>query len=143
MSISELKERIAKADCADRELDGLIAQAFGLIPSDARWETRDAYGLRDDAGWVSGGYGGYKFHDPEPYTASLDAAIALVEMKLPQCWWNVESEQHYDAGTIRTRYIGRIRAHQLPRLHVIASFSTPALALIAALLEALAGSGEK
>lgn len=143
MTIEALIEKLSAVEEGSRELDGLIAQAFGLMPTFARWESRDEYSmLSGESIWVSGHYGDYKFYDPEPYTASLDAAVALVEQKLPNCSWGIESEQYYDNGTIRPRYVARIRAQGSPRLHVVASFATPALALCLALLRALALKGE-
>ena len=88
-SLAELKERVAKATGPDRELDGLIEQALGILPSDAYWSTSNVYG-DVVAHWISGGYGAYKYHEPEALTASLDAAIALVEMKLPGWGWCCE-----------------------------------------------------
>lgn len=128
----ELKERVAKATGPDRELDGLIEQALGILPSEAYWSTSNVYG-EVVAHWISGGYGAYKYHEPEALTASLDAAIALVEMKLPGWGWCCEKTC---AGLCRA-----VVWHPLAKMHDWrANAHTPALALIAALLEALEAS---
>lgn len=80
--MTDLPTLIARVEALsgpDREVDGLVAQAFGEIPSDARW---------DDC-WFSGHYGAYKFHDPAEYTASLDAVVALAERVLPGWRWGI------------------------------------------------------
>lgn len=67
---------------------------------------------------------------------SIDAAVGLIERKLPDCWWDVEREFVYDNGMLRQRCIGRIRIARDAYMHVRTA-KTPALALIAALLNAL------
>jgi hypothetical protein len=86
--LTALLERVEKAESASRELDGLIAKAFGELPAEAWWMTENVYG-EDAEQWVSGGYGKYKFYEPEPYTASIDAALALVEKKLPGAEYDI------------------------------------------------------
>ena len=73
---------------------------------------------------------------PEPFTASLDAALALAERVLPGSDWNVCHEE------------GELKAHLWPRGTYIGGHEgvaqTPALALVAAILKAMiATQGEK
>jgi hypothetical protein len=67
---------------------------------------------------------------PPPYTASLDAALGLVDRVLPGAGWQVETiafGSRYGALVIRPHEVGY---HE-------ATAATPALALISALLKAL------
>lgn len=62
---ADIIARLEKADGPSNEIDWLITQA---VSPGAVWQSSDH----------------------ETFTASLDAAIALVERKLPGCSWNIE-----------------------------------------------------
>ena len=74
-------ERLRGAHGPDRELDADIAAAVGEAPSDAWTRIIHKPGVYDlDAGcWIKDGV----LRKPKPYTASIDAALALVERMLP------------------------------------------------------------
>jgi hypothetical protein len=110
--LTELIERLEKATGPDRELDAAIRDA--LYSPSAR------------VGWP-------------PYTASLDAALALVEEKLP-CQW-VRLDYWTDIN------IERPRASILPKGELIHGFAahgaTLPLALLLALLRALQSQSDR
>lgn len=136
-------ERVEKLDGPCPEVDGIIAKHFGEIPIDARWMTENIYG-EPDAVWVSGGYGAYEFHDPERYTASLDAAIALCDRVLPGNYREITGPRKY--LNIPTPVPGKFRA-QLTTDAGIKSYrsigwgETEAIALLLATLRALEAQG--
>lgn len=122
--LPSLIERLKAAEGPSRELDFDIASALGLC------QTRNGVAYQ----WSEAGSTSYLYYPPE-FTASLDATIALVERKLPG--WSfgfiadphvsnvlawVEPESHYEG-----RHGGRYSSKT----------TTPALALLAALLTAL------
>jgi hypothetical protein len=74
--------RLEKAEGPDRGIDGAIAMALGLMPSGDR------------------------------YTASIDAAIALVERMLPGWRWSIGTELAEDFKT--TEYGGNIYPFEQP-----------------------------
>ena len=78
----ELLERVKAAAGPDRELDAAITIALGDGPGEG-WTliTQDKPGVFNmDAGrWING----CRIRTPKPFTASIDAALALVERKLP------------------------------------------------------------
>lgn len=138
MTHDELLKRLREATGEDRELDGLIEQALGILPSDAYWSVHNVYGDVVEH-WVSGPYGAYNYHSPEELTASLDAAIALVEKMLPGANWRIQ----FRDGTYKS---SAIISREHPTKHfdvwVDRQGATPALALLIALLEALSAKGE-
>lgn len=86
-TLRELKERVDAAEGPDRDLDGEIevlarrleAYAAGLDDETrAKWESR--------AGWV---FDAFTTYEPKPFTASIDASLALVERVLPGWVWHV------------------------------------------------------
>lgn len=118
MDLQDLLERVERARGPDRELDVAIAERLypeictpsrrGSHHDEPVWQTRD--------GLVR----------CECYTASVDAALALIEKVLPGLWWNV----------------GICSANPLTYSADLADGTerpgaTPALALCAALLAAL------
>lgn len=133
-TLQDLLERVEKAEGPDREID--VALWLHTTPgatrrgthvkhahSDAEWdvdETRDATG--------------YLVVVPA-YTASLDAALALVERKLPGWTWRLDSPDSASEPAF-ARLSG-------PEWRSGAGWAkTPALALLAALLRALIAQGE-
>lgn len=96
MSYSEIIDRLEKAEGADRELDArvaLLAGDFKLREHDSRWAVFDA--PFDPGKWAAAS--GCKsdqeaietlatFLSLKPYSASLDATVALVERMLPGCY---------------------------------------------------------
>lgn len=130
LSLSDLIARVEAATGPDRELDGLMevaarwaqASSVGLKPEHrARWEC-------DAQGWVrSQG----TIYPAATFTASLDAALALVERVLPG--WFVGLQQNRFVGDER-RWTAYITLNDGE--HEATTYA-PALALLAALLRAL------
>lgn len=83
---TDIIARLEKATGPDRELDAAIAGCVGEAPGQG-WALieQDTPGVFNmDAGrWIKGGV----IRTPKPYTASIDASIALVERMLPG-WCN-------------------------------------------------------
>lgn len=77
MTLTDLQQRVRAATGADRELDAAIyiAVVKGENPDDYRINQQFA-------------------HLITPYTASLDAALALVEAKLPGWKRKLSTERH-------------------------------------------------
>ena len=83
---SDIIERLEKADGPSRELDGRVwvaANPDDLIIGNPRHHGQ---GMVQFSG---GGFAHDRFKVSEPYTASLDAAIALVERLLPGWGWRI------------------------------------------------------
>ena len=122
-----LLERVEVATGPDREIDRDLWLAFGLYP-----EGVEDIGLYVDP---SSGCTGGVIYSADPLTASLDAAMALCETVLPGWEWIVEKRKSTCNARVHTGYDsfddddGEIFE---------ASASTPALALIAAVLKARA-----
>jgi hypothetical protein len=110
MSLSELLERVKAASGPDREIDMAIAREFDLF------ETL---------------MGDRRFMRPFYFTASIDAAVALIERALP------EANCHgYDAGPNGvSAYVSRNNI-AVGHWSFETKGATPALALVAALLKA-------
>jgi len=115
----DILERLKSATAASRELDAEIAKAIGYqnvghhdVGSPHLWGW---YGLSPD---------GDKVQIP-PFTASIDAALALVERMLPG--WKYE---------IRPRFAKLLNPHK-PRSDASGMGDTPALAILIALFTAL------
>ena len=128
--LTELLSRVETATGSDVRLDGDIAVALGVFrPVQARHER--VFGNS----WHVKLTGSVMFMAPA-YTASLDAALALVERVLPGAGWLCGvAQDHYMAEIFRTRYVSGV----IPRMGY-AEAPTPALALLAALLRAKASS---
>lgn len=95
-----------------RELDAAIEVAMGFAPSDAFWVKAP------------------EDHALAPaYTTSLDAAVAFVERVLPTHFWMVDRDRFACVETL-----GEVGGN--------ATAATPAMALVAAALRALAAQGE-
>lgn len=77
---------------------------------------------------------GYNQVSP-PYTASLDAALALCERVLPKSGWGLQSNTKGQRGQPRDCFWATVGMYEPGRYDGAAS--TPALALLSALLRAL------
>lgn len=127
--LAELARRVEEADGPDPKLDAEIMALFyrrgwakiGVYDSAKGRQIKSrVWKDRDSGAWVS--------THPKQFTASLDAAHALVSEKLPGWAWSVGN---LTAGA---------QAYLMPRpgAEMIAGrATTPALALTAALLKAL------
>lgn len=126
-ALSELRERVEKASGPDRELDARIALFAGdfSIRMDAGHGYRIFRGKpeRYQASILSGSGTegdacralGYSVLSVLRYTASIDAALALVERKLPgQGWSLLEDALYLDRMSVK----GPI-TDDLPRIIVI------------------------
>lgn len=137
-AVKDLLERLRGATGPDRELDGAIVLALGGPP-----ET--ALPFQADVAWTYRGGGEWFTPSPRsigldivwkcpPYTASLDAALALVEAKLPGVSPAVGQNVHHGYWHARLSKVGD---EDGPFTVGEADAPTPALALLIALLEAL------
>jgi hypothetical protein len=126
-TLKSLLERVEKATGPDSALDVAIACTLLDARQHKAWNAanglrpRGAPPLPDDVFWM---------RHARPYTSSLDAALALVEEKLPGWDWSL----HFDNG--------EALAGIQPPSEDGCNFSdcsgaTPALALLHALLRAL------
>jgi hypothetical protein len=108
--MTDLIKRLEEARAGSADLDREVERALGVIPM----------GLHEDGTW------GQK---QRPWTASLDAALALAKQVLPGLYmWKVEFDDE-PTSTPAWAKVYAIRARQ--------SFAhTPALALCAAILKA-------
>jgi hypothetical protein len=123
--LSDLIERVEKATGPDREIDYEIArtiEGYANAPTDLEGIQAADHG----AGiWPDGG-------QPGRYTASLDAAIALVERVLPDAnCYGVEKDPR--------SWIAHVSRNQVDSGHWLkeAEHKTAPLALLSALLRAL------
>lgn len=78
MELSELQERLAKAEGASRELDGELEHTLNGRPLVSQAQTCVLTTKGKVAAWVPA------------YTASIDAAVGLVEKVLPGCLWKLQ-----------------------------------------------------
>jgi hypothetical protein len=138
-AISELRERVEAATGADRELDALICVALHYTgdpkfqpPRERRWVADPrgfgaVYPLPEQIG-TGIDHGSIGDFICPSLTASLDAAIALVEKML--------TGQDVLVGRISGKWLAEIGPRDSFKFER-AYAPTPALALIAALLKAL------
>lgn len=124
---ASLIERLEKADGPDRNLDGAIY-----------WHLLEENRAERELWWVELQFSA----TPEnvdwrkPFTSSLDAALSLVERKLPGWVWGVTSPDNPedDPALQRQHFTARLRKSVvIIRAHA----PTPALAVCLALLRAL------
>lgn len=129
--LAGLLERVKAATGPTRELDGDLFLDLGVYPieSQSRWESPPSAPIRE---WAS--------RQALPYTASIDAALALVEKMLPGAVWHVMT----DYGDLNRAKIGQegnprasIYRSDDRQLFSQADAITPALAILAVLLTAL------
>lgn len=125
--LSALIARLEAAEVGNRELDCEIARAMG-------WGVHNA---RRNGLWVVP-FGEYDTCDPEAvfalgnYTTSLDAALALAERVLPGWQIGMWTTKQNAVGSVLRADGGAFDA----------TSSTPALALVIAILRAKQGEGE-
>lgn len=118
---SELIERLEKCTGPVPELDEAI-QAWS-VGATAEWQDyKSANAYHRDGFWVSIGV-------VQPYTASLDATIALVERLLPGWMWN--------ASSTGAAWVMSFKEGEGDDFHTAKSEDRPAIALLIALLRAL------
>jgi hypothetical protein len=145
--LTELLERVKEATGPDREIDRAIALATGQLHEDhdCVLDLTGARGTRlyridPDGGRVFGGLGDDILI--RPYTASLDAALALVERVLPEHVWTLSSG-HQVGGPSSYDGYGSDVAEFIKTADYPEHFGrTPALALLTATLTALAAQGD-
>lgn len=128
--MSELEQLLAKIEAAtgpDRELDELLtAWAVGAtLQADATFDHKPAY--HRDGFWVS-------IEPITPLTASIDAALALVERILPG--FRLELEQSLD-GKWWDAYLMEVGTSGPAIGRTDQGYNFPALAILNALLKAL------
>lgn len=122
--LEELLERVKAATGPDRELDGDIAEALGINP-------KGSFRMRSSPDKAAFGIGAYSSWKPDPLTASIDAALALVERVLPGWTYNFGNVGEDDCGwACLTQPEGDCTDFG-------ASAPTIPLAILAALLQAL------
>ena len=128
--LESLLERVEKAEGHDPLLDWDIVCGVGLRES----PKFRPYGL------------GHTANAASPVTGSLDAALALVEEKLPECNVVLNTDRHNKPQYRSKVFVGPAEKYDIPGPDgasfigypsFMAWAPTPALALIAALLQAL------
>lgn len=128
--LPDLLERVTAASGPDRELDYLIAEWEHPFLAKNRYRR-----LEGDRGWISPmppiPGSGHVAAAPD-YTGSTDAALALVERRLPNCEWDLD-RQLFDGSPL---FGCRIFPFADIRNFSGQSTGTPALAVLAALLQA-------
>lgn len=123
--LEQLAERCEKASGPDRELDIEIAIASGLYVKEKRGSDRKEWFYPTDGkGWRHSPYS-LGFERLPSFTASLDAAMTLVP-------------EGYDWAVFRTN--GGLTVHAWCGSREDVFSSTPALALCAAALRAIAAN---
>jgi hypothetical protein len=149
--LNELLERVEKAMGPDRELDGEIAAALrdgDKLPDWAKnWAGEWRPTIQGSVVLMqNSGEPGPHFSSSK-YTASIDAALALVERKLPGWHWSVSnpfiSPPTYHACVANPEDNGAIEPWNIEHeTHEGAGANGP-LAILVALLAALIGKGRK
>lgn len=117
--LSSILSRVLAADGPDRELDAAICVAFYDIPDPPRAWRVDCV---SDSGVV-------RSYTPARYTASLDAALALVERVRPGAGYRIEYIPNNHPNNRGWASCG------LPGEQEATYAKTPALALLAALIK--------
>lgn len=123
--LSALIKRVEKATGPDRRIDAEILCAFhGYVMHEESDPANGIFAFWDGKPWES------TCHNCTIWpkvTASLDAALALVEEKLPDCDWECTTARHRKGFMAAVWYAEVFRADA----------TTPALAIVLALLRAL------
>ena len=126
--LAELLKRVEAATGPDREIDELLtAWSVGAVrEEDATFDHKPAY--HRDGFWVSIG-------PIAPYTASIDAAVSLIEKRLPGWAWLVDWIGMPDQPACHAEvWLPGYRSQHLGRERWRGEAPTPALALLRALL---------
>lgn len=142
--LRSLLERCEKASGPDRELDADLAVAMGHFDYRLRYGLEDCRIVRGriiDANQVEVGVvgkGGLLFIDDLPkFTASLDAAVALIEKALPG--WDWRGQSMGSDGCFAEVWWHGWRDDTV----IHAEAKSPTLALLSALLKALIAREEQ
>lgn len=119
---ADLIERVGKAEGADRNLDGAIY-----------WHLLEENRAERELWWVELQFAATPENGDwrKPYTSSLDAALSLVERKLPGVHWSVSN------AAVKPRANVWMPQPTRPIMGPYSSGATPALAVCLALLRAL------
>lgn len=146
------RARVEQATGPDRILDAMLEADIAGRCLHGSWHSEGPDGDRgrvcDDCGadsWGNLGKFGQRLNGPVPaFTASIDAALGLVERKLPGYRWGVSATgikrgTHPDG---KPAYIDGFRAHvtknsPLRPMPSVADAPTAPLAILAALLSAI------
>lgn len=122
-TLQSLRDRVAKAQSGDREIDADIAEIFGYVPPECE-DGPELCGV--PATWAGGG----KIWSAPKFTSSIEDAAAWVERVFPGMLYR---HQHYPLGnyTFQLGFDGGYRWLSTVNAH------TPALAIVLAGLDAL------
>lgn len=129
-ALRELKAKVNAATGPDRELDAQLSVHFGLMSAE-----HAEYWLE----WIAGLGGSCDAPvPPSPLTASMDAAVALVERVLPGWSWEARRSGTGDSGQAMVwNPMTQPGTTQWESFRVTGCAS-PSLAILSALLAALA-----
>lgn len=138
-TLSDLITRVEGASGADRELDALIAAQFKIIAARLygladgyTYDFRVSDDLVNVEVWESCGDGNDNRQlrrAPSPYTASVDAALSLLERVLPGWTWSIGNLRVGAQAYLMRAPGARMFEGKAP---------SPALALVLAILKAKA-----
>lgn len=133
-ALTELRERVLAATGPDREIDGDFAILAG-------WTFVKMKGDRNPYWRKPGVTEWYMRSDLPNFTASIDAALALVERMLPGCGlFFLRGED--EAGNTAGLYQKGCGSHAAPEHQFEETADTPPIAILAALLSALIAKEE-
>ena len=144
MNLAELRSLLSRVEAAtepDRQLDACIEVTLDIRPDWALGNSRKLVVTPGFGGW-SGSLGHVSLgkHGPgwgsAPYTASIDAAAALVGRVLPGWDWVLERDGAKMGDVVYFASVHEVRPDFLARVRMETHDSAP-LALCAALLRAL------
>lgn len=128
-TLQELLARISEAQEGSYDLDAAIAKDVAGWTYDRRGNERRDWWRKPGEEWF------FRHDYPPRFSRSLDAALSLVEAKLPGSHWRVEKTCERPALAFRThQFTGYCGNWGTPSR---AEGPTPALALLAAMLKAL------
>lgn len=139
--LQSLLERVEKAAGPDREIDAAAFQGFD--PDFPEGALQMHAGFIDPANFATGPYTSVK---APRYTASIDAALALVERVLPGSLWHVNRPAEWKGKTKKRRGVlvpafeGYISLGTIGNADYVSGSAmghNPALAILAALLKAM------
>ena len=126
-ALTDLSKRLAEASGADRELDAMIAVACDPLWADYHAiSSTPMFIATDNMAHVA---------QPAAYTASLDAATALVERAMPGWSWAAYKDLSPDVDADKRGLAKLQKDEALPCINTQAH--TPALAVCSALVAAL------
>jgi hypothetical protein len=143
--LQALLERVEKAEGPDQEIDAELhwlfklsdkERAYALKFRESNCEGRELYSIATLVGIITMNYYSPNARPVATYTASIDAAVALVEKMLPERDF---IDVFYDCGSWFAVVGIHDAKHDWRKWHSNdgAAMDSPALALLAALLRAL------